>query len=223
MKTHCGAVAAGTQRLALTQEAVGSIPTPATHLGFSISDFGFEVIRVFAWASARSEIENPKSEMSWGLMVQQKDAGPANRRFGCDSRWVHFSKRHGPVVQRRRLLAYTQATMVRVHPGSIHFGFLISDFGFGERSGATLLQIRNPQSQIRNGSWLGRQSADHPRLERRMLRVQIPPEPLNQLERLWRSGVLVSLSRRRSRVQIPSDALERHGTQTGKAAKLKPS
>src|SRR6476620_2681781 len=29
METRCGAVAAGTQRLALTQEAVGSIPTPA--------------------------------------------------------------------------------------------------------------------------------------------------------------------------------------------------
>ena len=28
-----------------------------------------------------------------------------------------YSQQHGPVVQRRRLLAYTQATMVRVHPG----------------------------------------------------------------------------------------------------------
>ncbi len=36
------------------------------------------------------------------------------------------------------------------------------------------------------------------------------------------SGVLATLSRWRSRVQIPSGALERRGTQTGKAAELKP-
>jgi hypothetical protein len=35
--------------------------------------------------------------------------------------------------------------------------------------------------------------------------------------------VLATLSRWRSRVQIPSRALAQHGTQTGKAAKLKPS
>jgi hypothetical protein len=29
---------------------------------------------------------------------------------------------HGPVVQRRRPLAYTQVTMVRVHPGSLNAG-----------------------------------------------------------------------------------------------------
>jgi hypothetical protein len=35
--------------------------------------------------------------------------------------WVRFPPRllHDPVVQRRRLLAHIQATMVRVHPGSL--------------------------------------------------------------------------------------------------------
>jgi hypothetical protein len=45
----------------------------------------------------------------------------------------------------------------------------------------------------------------------------------NSLVLVEQPGVLAALSRRRSRVQIPSGTLEaRHGTQTGKAAKLKP-
>ena len=77
-----------------------------------------------------------------------------------------------------------------------------------------------------------------------MLWVQIPPEPLSTIHGLVEQpGVLACLSRRRSRVQIPSRALgdtpgraanakswpsggaekqARHGTQIGKAAKLKP-
>ncbi len=71
---------------------------------------------------------------------------------------------------------------------------------------------------------LGRQSADHPGLEPRMLWVRVPPEPLKNTHALVeQSGVLATLSRWRSRVQIPSRALAQHGTQTGKAAKLKPS
>lgn len=50
---------------------VGSIPTPATWnvRRRSVDEFGL---------TFRQE----------GLMVQEEDAGPANRRFGCDSRWV---------------------------------------------------------------------------------------------------------------------------------------
>ena len=157
-------------------------------------------------------------------MVQQEDAGSAIRRFGCDSRWVHFSQRQDPVVQRRRLLAYTQATMVQVHPGSLEVSAQIRQSAerLGLNPGVCRFESCSGHRD-KTESRLGRQLADHPRLERRMLWVQIPPEPLKHIERLWRSGVLVSLSRRRSRVQIPSDALERHGTQTGKAAKLKPS
>ena len=33
-----------------------------------------------------------------------------------------YSQRHGPVVQRRRLLVHVQATMVQFHPGSISRG-----------------------------------------------------------------------------------------------------
>ena len=36
-----------------------------------------------------------------------------------------FNKRYGPVVQRQRLMAYTQKTMVRVHPGSFRYLALI--------------------------------------------------------------------------------------------------
>ena len=123
-----------------------------------------------------------------------------------------YSQHHGPVVQRRRLLAYTQATMVRVHPGSIRRRSSGPDTPMDERLGLNPIACRFDSCSGHMGkARLGRQLADHPRLERRMLRVQIPPEPLDERMRLWRSGVLVSLSRRRSRVRIPSDALKEKG------------
>ena len=90
---------------------------------------------------------------------------------------------------------------------------------------------------------LGRQPADHLGLEPGMLWVRVPPEPLgHEYALVEQPGVLACPSRRRSRVQIPSRALgdmpgrtasqswpsggaEKqawHGTQIGKAAKLKP-
>ena len=116
-----------------------------------------------------------------GLIVQQEDTGPANRGFGCDSRWVHFFQHHGPVVQRRRLLAYTQATMVRVHPGSMRRRSSGPGTPKAERLGLNPSVCRfDSCSGHKRKARLGRQLADHPRLglERRMLRVQIPPEPL---------------------------------------------
>ncbi len=82
-----------------------------------------------------------------------------------------------PVVQRLRLLAYTQTTMVRVHPGSLiqtpryanqeeRLDLRSSDYGFDSLLGH-LEKAR-----------LGRQSADHVGLEPEMLWVRIPPEPL---------------------------------------------
>src|SRR5438876_4968960 len=47
-----------------------------------------------------------------------------------------------------------------------------------------------------------------------MLRVQIPLERVLDTRPGGAVGVLAALSRRRSRVQIPSRALSRHGTQT---------
>jgi hypothetical protein len=127
----------------------------------------------------------------------------------------------GPVVQRRRLLAYNQETMVRVHPGSMHFEYGISDFGFWLRFSPAVAEFARIPMTIgacRNSgefryelcfrseitSRLGRQSADHPRLERRMLWVQLPPEPFKQSVLAEQPGVLATLSRWRSRVQIPS-------------------
>ena len=55
---------------------------------------------------------------------------------------------------------------------------------------------------------LGRQPADHLGLEPGMLWVRLPPEPLEREHALVEQpGVLACLSRRRSRVQIPSRAL----------------
>ena len=56
-----------------------------------------------------------------------------------------------------------------------------------------------------------------------MLWVRIPPEPLIRHVLAEQPGVLATLSRWRSGVRIPSGTLARHGTQFGKAAKLKPS
>jgi hypothetical protein len=101
------------------------------------------------------------------------------------------------VVQRRRLLAYTQTTMVRVHPGSM--GFWILDFRFWIEAGCATRPcshpIENPKSEIENPScprgavW----SARHP--------VTVEIRGSNPL----------------------GDADTRRGTQFGKAAKLKPS
>src|SRR5438067_1082690 len=45
-----------------------------------------------------------------------EDTCLSRRKCGFDS---HLGYCHDPVVQRRRLLAHIQATMVRVHPGSL--------------------------------------------------------------------------------------------------------
>ena len=60
--------------------------------------------------------------------------------------------------------------------------------------------------------WLGRQLVDHFGLEPEMLWVRIPPELLTFVL-VEQSGVLATLSRWRSWVQIPSGTL-RHGTPT---------
>jgi hypothetical protein len=107
-----------------------------------------------------------------------------------------------PVVQRQRRLVHTQETMVQLRPGLLspryaneaeRLGLNPSVCGFDSRSGHKRL---------------GRQPADHPRLEQRMLWVRLPPEPLIREHALVEQpGVLTCLSRRRSRVQIPSRAL----------------
>ena len=76
------------------------------------------------------------------------------------------------MVQWQRLLAYTQKTMVRVHPGS--FRFVISDLRLHLMDTPAIQpQIVNQQSQI---IWLSRQLVDHLGLEPWMLWVRIPPE-----------------------------------------------
>lgn len=67
---------------------------------------------------------------------------------------------------------------------------------------------------------LGRQLADQSDSDSDMLWVRIPPERL--VVSVEQPGVLACLSRRRSWVQIPSGTLSWHGTQIGKASKLKP-
>src|SRR2546427_11448166 len=56
---------------------------------------------------------------------------------------------HGPVVQRQRPLAYTQVTMVRVHPGSLNCRLEVADFRLQNLQSA----IVNLQSEIYLGCW----------------------------------------------------------------------
>ena len=70
---------------------------------------------------------------------------------------------------------------------------------------------------------LGRQSADHLGLEPGMLWVRVPPELLKQSVLVEQPGVLACLSRRRSRVQIPSGTLDRMIGTVRKPAKRRSS
>src|ERR1043165_8648336 len=64
-----------------------------------------------------------------------------------------------------------------------------------------LVRLQPPELE-----WPGRQLADHPPLKRGMLWVRLPPGP-NELVLAEQSGVLATLSRWRSWVQIPSGTL----------------
>ena len=73
---------------------------------------------------------------------------------------------------------------------------------------------------------LGRQWADHSRLEREMLRVRVPPEP--SITPSWSSPECSPRCQRGGRGfesrrgLVGEGRYGRHGTQTGKAARLKP-
>lgn len=90
-----------------------------------------------AWFPARSHKpshvgSNPTSATDSRVRKSAKRPG----REPGERLWVRFPPRllEGPVVQRRRLLAHIQATMVRVHPGSL-VGLLVQeeDAGFARR------------------------------------------------------------------------------------------
>ena len=134
------------------------------------------------------------------------------------------SQQQSPVAQRRRLLPYKEtiggSSPSRTTEASRR---LDTPIGRATRLKPECLRVRILLWALTNKTWLGRQLADHFGLEPEMLRVRIPPELLEINTSSWSSGVLACLSRRRSWVQIPSRTLTRHGTQTGKAAKLKPS
>src|SRR6516164_7800350 len=84
-----------------------------------------------------------------------------------------FVFRNGPVVQRQRPLAYTQVTMVRVHPGSLH-GLLVQ---FGTTPG---LHPGNRGSTPRRSTVIGPSS------------LVICQGPMTNLEgsRIWLAGPL---------------------------------
>ena len=111
---------------------------------------------------------------------------------------------YGPVVQRQRLLAYNQATVVRVHPGLLTPRYAN---GRAVRLKPECLQVRILLWALSMTSWLGRQLADHLGLEPGMLWVRVPPELLKISVLVEQPGVLATLSRWRSRVQIPPGTL----------------
>ena len=86
-----------------------------------------------------------------------------------------FNKRYGPVVQRQRLLAYTQKTMVRVRPGSLSNECSGTPIGRAAWLKPKRLRVRIPPCAIHE-TRLSRQLADHLGLEPWMLWVRIPPE-----------------------------------------------
>ncbi len=128
-----------------------------------------------------------------------------------------------PVVQRQRLLVHVRATMVRVHPGSLwhdaqvrqlaeRLGLNPSVCGFDSRLG----HLKTTR--------LGRQLADHAVSDTAMLWVRLPPEPLTTRPRgavrSARHSVKVEI---RGSNPLGDASTNRRGTQSGKAAKLKPS
>jgi hypothetical protein len=78
-----------------------------------------------------------------------------------------------PVVQRRRLLVHIQGTVVRVHPG-----LLAQVRQLAERPGLNPGGCGFDSHLEHSESRLGRQLADHSRLEREMLWVRVPLELL---------------------------------------------
>ena len=150
-----------------------------------------------------------------GLIVQQEDTGSARRKSECKSRWVHLTQSCGLVAKAAPLQGDDR-----------WFDSRRALFGPGTPTGRAA-RLKSGRLQVRLLLWAtprpGRQLADHSVSESEMLWVRIPPELLTKQHVLVEQpGVLACLSRRRSQVQILSGTLTGHGTQTGKAAKLKP-
>ena len=138
----------------------------------------------------------PRLPLTKGLIVQQKDAGPANRPFLISTGRVRFQM--GPLfttslqndtVERHRRTTRSRGPAAKtpgLHPGndgSSPSGIILSSrpgTPMAERLGLnpSVCRFDSCSGHMRK-TRLGRQLADHHRLERRMLRVQIPPEPLN--------------------------------------------
>ena len=112
---------------------------------------------------------SPTASALWGY-------GPTGRRH---LRTVEIRVRlpvtrpdgHSPVVQRPRHLAYTQETMVRLHPGLL-------DCPGTPIGRAAWLKPRRMRVRLRPWARPGRQTADHLGLEPGMLWVRVPPGPL---------------------------------------------
>jgi hypothetical protein len=115
-----------------------------------------------------------------------------NRDCGFEShgfRLAHAKRLHSPVVQRQRLLAYTQATMVQVHPGLL-------DHKSHSRPRGAARSARQPvtleivgSNPIEDAFPLGtvRKLAKRRSSNLRDLRVRLPPVPLEN-QSLDKSG-----------------------------------
>ena len=148
--------------------------------------------------------------------------GAVNSACGFESHGFR-SETHSPVVQRQRLLAYTQATVVQVHPGLLGRIDMRNEKRFlrilkrdikrtGNRKRRRFLKTRR-FARFDSCLWalttrLGRQLADHLGLEPGMLWVRLPPELLKYILSS-RSSLECSPPCHgwRSWVQIPSGTL----------------
>ena len=108
---------------------------------------------------------------------------------------------HSPVVQRQRRLVHTQETMVRLHPGLL-------DCPGTPIGRAAWLKPRRMRVRLRPWARPGRQVGRPPWLRTTDAVGSSPTWAIGyNIVLVEQPGVLACLSRRRSRVQIPSRAL----------------
>lgn len=178
---------------------------------------------------ATASRNEPRARFAFGLIVQQEDTGLACRRFGCNSRWVHWKE----AGSRRQEVGKGEHRTLNIELPTLKRRDLrrLSDFDVQ----CSMFNVRCSMFDVQCSTFAFFFPRPVVQRLRRLAHIQetmvrFHPGRLRQAEgpaetymSSWSSGVLAGLSRRRPWVRIPSGTLAWHGTQTGRAAKLKPS